>query len=115
MSGMPLNHELVSRGARFLEATYTLPNYRLYALPGGPPHRPGLIRVKNGSAIEVEVWALPKGEVGGFMEYIPSPLTIGTIYLENGQYSHGFLVESDGVGNADDISLLGSWRKFQLP
>lgn len=115
MSGMPLNHELVSRGARFLEATYTLPNYRLYALPGGPPHRPGLIRVKNGSAIEVEVWALPKGEVGGFMEYIPSPLTIGTIYLENGQYSHGFLVESDGVGNADDISHLGSWRKFQLP
>src|SRR5690606_38488246 len=30
MSGLPLNHELVSRGAMFVEQTETSPCYRLY-------------------------------------------------------------------------------------
>jgi allophanate hydrolase len=36
--------------------------YRFYALPGGPPHRPGMVRVaEGGAAIEMEIWELPPG------------------------------------------------------
>jgi len=113
MSGMALNHELTSRGGRLLEATRTAPRYRLYALAGGPPQRPGLLRIEKGAKIELEVWALPKSAVGAFLEGIPSPLSIGTVELENGSKAHGFLVETTGVQGADDITHLGSWRKFQ--
>ncbi|MEM6387777.1 MAG: allophanate hydrolase [Pseudomonadota bacterium] len=113
MSGMALNHELTSRGGRLLEATRTAPRYRLYALAGGPPQRPGLLRIEKGAKIELEVWALPKSAVGAFLEGIPAPLSIGTIELENGSKAHGFLVETAGVQGADDITHLGSWRKFQ--
>ncbi|MCY4334936.1 MAG: allophanate hydrolase [Litoreibacter sp.] len=113
MSGMALNHELTSRGGRLLEATHTSPRYRLYALAGGPPQRPGLLRIEKGAKIELEVWALPKSSVGAFLEGIPAPLSIGTVELEDGSKAHGFLVETAGVQGAEDITHLGSWRKFQ--
>ena len=44
MSGLPLNGELTRLGGRFLRAARTAPVYRLYALAGGPPRRPGMVR-----------------------------------------------------------------------
>lgn len=113
MSGLALNHELTSRGGRLLEATRTAPRYRLYALAGEPPQRPGLLRIEKGAKIELEIWALPKSTVGAFLEGIPAPLSIGTVELENNSKAHGFLVETAGVQGAEDITHLGSWRKFQ--
>ena len=112
MSGMALNHELTSRGGRLLQATRTAPRYGLYALAGGPPHRPGLLRMEEGAKIELEVWALPKAAVGGFLGGIPSPLSIGSVELEDGTMAHGFLVETAGVQGAENITHLGSWRKY---
>ena len=52
---LPLNWQLTERGAVLLERTHTAPVYRMYALAGGPPHRPGLVRdERQGVAIEVE-------------------------------------------------------------
>lgn len=113
MSGMALNQELTSRGGRLLEATRTAPRYRLYALAGGPPQRPGLLRIEKGAKIEIEVWALPKSAVGTFLEGVPAPLSIGTVELESGAKAHGFLVETTGVQGAEDVTHLGSWRKFR--
>ncbi len=113
MSGLALNHELTSRGGRFLKATRTAPRYRLYALAGGPPQRPGLLRIEKGAQIELEVWTLPKSAVGAFLEGVPAPLSIGTVELESGAMTHGFLVETSGVQGAEDITHLGSWRRFQ--
>ncbi len=113
MSGMALNHELTSRGGRLLQKTRTAPRYRLYALAGGPPQRPGLLRIERGEKIELEVWALPKTAMGAFLAGIPAPLCIGTVELENGAKTHGFLVETTGVQGAEDITHLGSWRRFQ--
>ena len=48
LSGMPLNGELKALGARLLEATATAPDYRLYALAGSKPPKPGLLRVAPG-------------------------------------------------------------------
>jgi allophanate hydrolase len=113
MEGLPLNHQLISRHAYLLERTATAPEYRFYALPGGPPHRPGLVRVnEHGVAIEVEVWAVHQSQWGAFMAQIPAPLCLGRIQLASGQWVTGFLCEAAGVASAFDISDLGSWRKY---
>lgn len=112
MSGLPLNPELTRLGARFLRRGPTLPEYRLYSLPGGPPRRPGLVRsATGGTAIEVEVWALPAAHFGTFMEGIPAPLSIGTLRLADGTMPKGFLCEAAAIGAAEDVSAFGGWRR----
>ena len=49
LSGMPLNSELRAAGGRLIERRATAPHYRLYALSGTKPAKPGLLRVKNGA------------------------------------------------------------------
>ena len=49
LSGMPLNGELKALGARLLEATSTAPDYRLYALSGSNPPKPGMLAKAGGS------------------------------------------------------------------
>jgi allophanate hydrolase len=113
MEGLPLNHQLASRGAQLVRRARTLAAYRFYALPGGPPFRPGLIRVKaGGSAIEVEVWAVPAEHFGSFVAGIPAPLGIGKIDLEDGERVSGFLCEPHAIEDAQDITVLGSWRTY---
>ncbi len=114
MSGLPLNGQLTTLGGRFLRTAQTTPNYRFYALPGGPPYRPGLVRAAegDGDAIEVEVWDLPKTAVGSFLEGIPAPLGIGRVQLDDGTAPPGFLCEATAVRGATDITALGGWRAY---
>ncbi len=114
MSGLPLNADLVTRGAVFAGTASTCADYRFYALPGGPPFRPGLVRVPSGQGAEiaVELWAIPLAGFGSFMETIPAPLAIGTVHLSDGRTTHGFICESQGVGHARDITHLADWRLF---
>ena len=113
LDGLPLNWQLVERGGKLVEKTLTMSCYRLYALPGGPPLRPGLLRDENaGTAIEVEVWSLPATEFGSFVAAVPRPLGIGQVELESGCWVSGFLCEPAGLEGATDISSLGSWRAY---
>ena len=113
MSGLPLNKQLLERGAWQVATTRTAPIYRFYALPGGPPFRPGLVQVQDGGvAIDVEVWRLPVEHFGSFVAGIPAPLGIGKVQLEDGSVVSGFMCESLGVANAVDISALGGWRQY---
>ena len=48
LSGLPLNRELVELGAAFSREVETTPDYRLFALPGTTPPKPGLLRVGDG-------------------------------------------------------------------
>ena len=114
LSGMPLNGELRQRNARFLEATLTAPDYRLFALPNCAPPKPGLLGVAPGAgtAIEVEIWALSHEAFGRFVAEVPPPLAIGTVTLADGRQVKGFLVEAQATVGADDISKLGGWRAF---
>ncbi|HEY4170054.1 MAG TPA: allophanate hydrolase [Reyranella sp.] len=112
MSGLPLNSELTELGGRLERAAKTAPHYRLYALPGGPPHRPGLLRVDTGGAVELEIWSLPKGALGHFVSGIPSPLGIGTIELADGSTVQGFVCESYATTSARDITSFGGWRAY---
>jgi allophanate hydrolase len=113
MSGLALNHQLTDRGGRRIRRARTAAAYRLYALPGGPPHRPGLIRCpEGGAAIEVEVWELPQAVFGDFLTQIPAPLGLGRVELEDGAEEIGFLCEGYAVDGARDITELGGWRRF---
>jgi len=114
LSGMPLNHELRSLQAQFVETIPTAPDYRLYALAGTNPPKPGLLRVApdRGAAIEVEVWAMAAEPFGRFVAAVPPPLSIGSIKLADGRMVKGFLVEAEAVNGARDISQFGGWRSF---
>lgn len=114
LSGMALNHEVKGLGGVFIRAVATEPCYELYALPGGPPKRPGLIRVAAGTghAIATEVWALPPEGFGRFVAGIPAPLGIGTLQLGDGTRPKGFLCEAEATRGAKHISAFGGWRAF---
>jgi allophanate hydrolase len=115
MSGLPLNHQLLERGARLARKCRTAPQYRLYALTDFTPARPGMLRAETGAAIEVELWEVPAAALGGFVDAIPAPLGIGTVTLEDGQQVKGFLCEALATKGARDITSLGSWRQFIAP
>ncbi len=113
MSGLPLNGQLTELGGRLEQVGKTAPVYRLYALPGGPPRRPGMVRVaEEGGAIELEVWSLPAAAVGDFLRKIPAPLGLGTVTLADGSSVPGFLCESHATADAEDITSLGGWRAY---
>lgn len=113
LSGLPLNPQLTSRGARLLQAATTTPHYRLYALPGATPPKPGLVRVaEEGVCIAVELWTLTPAAFGAFVAEVPSPLSIGTLMLADGRAVKGFLCESCAVAGARDISSFGGWRAY---
>ena len=113
LSGLPLNHQLTERGGRLEKAGRTSAHYRLYALPGTTPPKPGMVRdIERGSAIELEVWRMPASEYGSFVAAIPSPLGIGQVELENGEWVQGFVCEGWAVQGAEEISQLGGWRAF---
>jgi len=114
LSGMPLNHQLVTRGARLVGPARTLPRYRLYLLPGTHPPKPGLVASPDGAghAIEVEIWNMPADGYGSFVAEIPAPLGIGTIELEDGHAVQGFVCTQNIAPNARDISTFGGWRNF---
>jgi len=113
MSGFPLNPDLRALGGRLKSAGKTAPYYRLYALPGGPPERPGLVRVaEDGAAIELEVWTLPAEGFARFVSQIPAPLGIGTIALADGSTVQGFLCEAYATADAQDITPFGGWRGY---
>jgi allophanate hydrolase len=111
LSGLPLNGQLIERGARLVSAARTAPIYRLYALPDGK--RPGLIKVDSGgAAIECEVWEMPASQFGSFVAGIPAPLGIGKLTLADGSVVNGFICEGIGVAGAKDITEFGGWRAW---
>jgi allophanate hydrolase len=113
LQGLPLNGQLLERGALLQEATTTAARYRLYALPGTTPRKPGLQRVASGgAAIAVELWAMPQRHLGSFLALIPPPLGLGSLELADGRQVHGFLCEAHALEGAADISHHGGWRAY---
>ncbi|KAL0943091.1 urea carboxylase [Colletotrichum truncatum] len=117
LRGFPLNKDLVSRGGTFVSTTRTAPKYQLFALAStsSPIQKPGLRRTEDavlGTAIEVEVWSLPQSQFASFIQTVKSPLGIGSLELESGDWAHGFVCEPYGIDGAVDISHFGGWRGY---
>ena len=74
----------------------TAPCYRLYALAGTVPPKPGLLRTtdkSDGKAMNVEVWEMSVESFGSFVAAIPPPMGIGNLELEDGTIVKGFICE----------------------
>lgn len=114
LSGMPLNAQLTERGAVLAGPAETAPDYRLFALPGTTPPKPGLLRVGagQGACIALEIWEMPLSAYGSFVALIPAPLGIGTLTLRDGSTVQGFVCEPEALHGALDISHLGGWRAY---
>ncbi|MDI4636283.1 MULTISPECIES: allophanate hydrolase [Halomonadaceae] len=116
LAGLPLNHQLTERGGVRIAATRSAPHYRLFALAGGPPARPAMVRDEaGGAAIDVEVWRLPLTSIGSFLAGIPAPLGLGQVELENGDWQCGFICAAGALnesGEATEITALGGWRQY---
>ena len=114
LTGQPLNWQLTQRGARRLKSCRTTPGYRLYALEGTKPAKPGLLRDEKfeGPGIELEVWGVPEDQFGGFVAAIPPPLGIGTASLEDGGQVKCFICEPFAIAGAREVTEFGGWRKY---
>ncbi|HEY2032179.1 MAG TPA: allophanate hydrolase [Rhizomicrobium sp.] len=113
LSGMPLNWQLTSRGARLVRSCKTATAYRLFAMANSTPPKPALVHAnEGGAAIDVEVYELALAEFGSFTAEVPAPLAIGTVTLEDGENVKGFVGEPRATIGAEDITHLGGWRAF---
>ncbi|HYO84356.1 MAG TPA: allophanate hydrolase [Bryobacteraceae bacterium] len=114
LHGEPLNWQLTSRQARLVRRCRTAAGYRLYALTGTVPLKPGLVREPgfDGPGIEVEVWAVPEDRFGSFVAEIPPPLGIGTVTLEDGTAVKCFLCEPAALQSATEITSFAGWRGY---
>jgi allophanate hydrolase len=115
LSGEPLNHQLTERGARLLKTCRTANDYRLYALTGTVPAKPGLVRdpTFRGSGIELEIWAIPIDRFGDFVAAIRAPLGIGTVRLDDGDEVKCFVCEPYAIPGATEITHFGGWRAYR--
>jgi allophanate hydrolase len=113
LSGQPLNPQLTTLGGMLVRPGKTAPAYRLFALRGTVPPKPGLARVREGGrAIEVEIWSLDDRAFATFVGAVVRPLCIGSIELDDGTFASGFLCEPEALGEAIDISHHGGWRSY---
>ncbi|HVN20223.1 MAG TPA: allophanate hydrolase [Dongiaceae bacterium] len=114
LTGEPLNDQLIERGARLVKTCRTATDYRMYALAGTVPAKPGLMRDPGfrGPGIEVEVWAMPENRFGDFVAAIPAPLGIGTVTLDDGDEVKCFVCEPYGLSGAKEITRFGGWRAY---
>lgn len=116
LSGMPLNSQLTDRGSRLWKTTRTAADYKLYALDGTVPPKPGLIRTPgfSGPGIEVEVWLMPESEFGSFVYLVPPPLSIGSCQLADGETVKGFVCEGYAAAQSTEITEYGGWRNYLM-
>ena len=114
LRGLPLNHQLRDLGATFVRACRTAGSYRLYALPGTTPPKPGLVRDPEfvGTGIEVEIWSLRPAAFGRFVDAVPAPMSIGTVTLDDGSTVTGFSCEPFALSGALEITSFGGWRAY---
>ena len=112
LEGLALNWQLRERGARLQEKTMSAPSYRMYVIDGPIP-RPGMVRdAREGKAVEIEIWQVPKSELGSFVAGIAAPLGIGKVETSDGRWLSGFICEGYAVSGAEEITALGGWRRF---
>lgn len=110
MRGFPLEKQMIEHGAVFIREAKTAPKYKLFKLPS-LPKKPGLVKTnKKGSSFELELWEMPLSEFGSFISFIPSPLGIGKIELEDGTETPGFICEAAATEEAEEISHFNGWR-----
>lgn len=110
MRGLELNPNLVSAGAVFVREAQTAPAYRLWSIDD---RHPAMVRVRaGGSAIAVEVWAVPAAGLASILIKEPAGLAIGKVTLDDGEEVLGVLGEPVLCEGQREITAFGGWRGY---
>ncbi|AFR50983.1 allophanate hydrolase [Gordonia sp. KTR9] len=112
LPGQPLEHEMYSRGARYLGPARTAPSYRLYALDTTPP-KPGLVHAHAGGVeIAGGIWRVPAAGFASFARSLPSPMALGPVALSDGRTMTGFGCAASALESATDITEYRGWLRY---
>jgi gamma-glutamylcyclotransferase (GGCT)/AIG2-like uncharacterized protein YtfP len=110
MQGLELNPIMIKAGATFVREATTVPSYRLWSISD---RHPAMIRVlSGGSAIAVEVWAVPPAGVAHILTHESAGLCIGRVRLADGEEVFGVLGEPALVEGQREITSHGGWRAY---
>ncbi|NJK53597.1 MAG: glutamyl-tRNA amidotransferase [Leptolyngbyaceae cyanobacterium SU_3_3] len=110
MKGLALNRNLLSIGATFVREAVTEPAYRLWSI--GDRH-PAMLKVtQEGSAVAVEIWAVPVEGVSTLLMSEPPGLCIGKVKLADGAEVLGVLGEPFLCEGQPEITQWGGWRAY---
>jgi allophanate hydrolase len=113
LRGLPLEHQLLDRGARFVAEARSAPAYRLFTFTDGEIRKPGVVRsAEGGIRVPLELWDLPEAAWGSFLAAIPHPLGLGKVELEDGSWVTGFLMEASAIPRCAEITRHGGWRAY---
>lgn len=112
LKGFSLENQLIDLGANYKKTVKTASEYRMYALDT-IPEKPGVIKnIKNGASLEMDVWSIPRQNVGTFLSLLPEPLGLGKIKTCEGKEMIGFICQDYVLDSATDITDFGGWRKY---
>ncbi len=110
MRGLELNINLLSVGATFVRESKTESIYRLWSIDD---RYPAMMRVATGgSAIAVEVWAIPRVSLSTILLQEPPGLCIGKVSLADGEEVLGILGEAILCEGKHEITQWGGWRNY---
>lgn len=115
LMGQPLNYQLLTLGGTLVTACRTADRYKMYLIEDEKGKKPGLAQVSKGepgNCYEIEIWSLPLEHVGKFLSYIPAPLGLGTVILEDGSTVKGFICEPRVLTEGKDISGFAGWKAY---
>lgn len=110
MRGLELNSNLLAVGATFVREAFTASKYRMWSIDD---RHPAMIRVSSGgSAIALEVWAVPSAEITTILLQEPPGLSIGKVFLSDGEELLGVLGEPVICEGQREITHWGNWRNY---
>jgi len=110
MRGLALNRNLLAVGATFVREALTAPLYRLWSIDD---QYPAMLRVTaGGTAIALEVWAVPVLHLGTILLQEPPGLCLGKILLADQSTVLGVLGEAYMCEGKRDITAWGGWRAY---
>jgi len=110
MRDLELNTNLLSVGAKFLYEATTAPNYRIWSIRDV---HPAMVRVsKGGTAVALEVWAVPAAGLIQVLQQEPPGLSIGKVKLSSGEDVLGVLGEPILCEGQTEITRYGGWRAY---
>ena len=96
-------------GARFVERTRTAPRYRLYFVD---ELWPALLPVKDGIAIECELYECSEELLERLARVEPPGWNRRPLELEDGRFVDAFVADAALAARGVDVSERGSWAAF---
>jgi carbamate kinase len=111
MRGLKLNENMATANATFVREAATEPAYRLFSVDDD---HPAMVHVTDdsGTAVKVEVWAVPRPRLAELLESEPSGLAIGKVRLDDDSTVLCVVGESAAVEGQRDITEYGGWRAY---